>query len=81
MAFIIFLKVLTLSCFSPVLGVFSINLVTGECVLKSLTFSGILGSHLNIASKSLCNISKFKSGLFGYESYVASGHAGHAEHD
>ena len=30
------------------LGVFSINLVTGECVLKSLTFSGIVGSHLNV---------------------------------
>ena len=25
----------------------STNLVTGECVLKSLTFSGIVGSHLN----------------------------------
>ena len=29
-----------------IIGVFSINLVTGECVLKSLTFSGIVGSHL-----------------------------------
>ena len=34
-----------------VLGVFSINLVTGECVLKSLTFSGIVGSHLKTSNR------------------------------